>query len=58
MPLPNQPIADPEDVRVALMIRVPWRGREELRALAAERGQSFNTMLCELITSASGIDLT
>lgn len=58
MPLPNQNITDPEDVRVALMIRVPWRGREELRALAAERGQSFNTLLCDLLTSASGIDLS
>jgi hypothetical protein len=56
--LPHQNITDPEDVRVALMIRVPWRGREELRALAHERAQSLNTMLCELLTSASGIDLS
>jgi len=40
------------------MVRVPWRGREELRALAAERGQSINAMLCELLSAASGIDLT
>ena len=48
----------PEDTKVSLMVRVPWRGREELRALAIERGQSINAMLCELLSAASGIDLT
>jgi predicted HicB family RNase H-like nuclease len=48
----------PEDTKVALMIRVPWRGREELRALAAERGQSLNTLLTDALTAALGIDLS
>ena len=54
----QSPSNAPEDTKVSLMVRVPWRGREELRALAAERGQSLNAMLCELLTSASGIDLS
>lgn len=39
-------------------IRLPWRAREELHALASERGQSLNSVLCEAITAYTGIETT
>jgi predicted HicB family RNase H-like nuclease len=47
-----------EETKVSIMVRIPWRARRDLRALAEERQQSFNTVLCELLTAASGIDMT
>jgi hypothetical protein len=51
-------ITEPTEARVMVPIRVPWRGREELHALAKERGQSLNAMLLEAITAALGIELS
>jgi hypothetical protein len=57
MPFERSDLA-PEDTKVAILIRVPWRAREELRALAEERAQSFNAMLCEMLQAASGVELS
>ena len=57
MPFERSDLA-PEDTKVAILIRVPWRAREELRALADERAQSFNAMLCEMLQAASGVELS
>lgn len=51
-------ITEPTEARVMVPIRVPWRGREELHAMAKERGQSLNAMLLEAITAALGIELS
>ena len=48
----------PEDIKVSMMIRVPWRAREELRALAEERSQSLNSLLTESLESATGVVMT
>lgn len=57
MPAFNR-ITEPTEARVTVPIRIPWRAREELHALAEERGQSLNSLLADAITAALGVDLT
>ena len=53
--MPYDKITDPAETRVVIPVRVPWRAREELHALADERHQSLNLLLLEAIESALGV---
>lgn len=53
--MPYDKITDPAETRVIIPLRVPWRAREELHAIANERHQSLNTLLAEAVEAALGV---
>jgi hypothetical protein len=58
MPFNPGRITEATEARVVIPVRVPWRAREELHAMADERGCSLNALLTDALTAALGIDLS
>jgi hypothetical protein len=53
--MPYDKITDPNEVRVAIPVRVAWRAREELTAIAHDRHTNVNSIICEAIEAYTGI---